>query len=247
MEYGIELRLAGLMNCIYFTWGGIHEGPSRYWDYKANRPDSYGPLACSKDAVFMKAGQQGSQLTAQVYLDHDPVTDCACVHKGMCSFSTRCWSAFSLRGRQAALGGLFVRNSWRLCTAAGPQQLGSRGCEDGHVSFTLTDPTHFYCRLFTSVSAGVSDLRVWQTHVATNTYTHSLSLHHCVYAEGFVCVQVCQRERERESLVGMNSCRFEVYFVLFLIIGLQKSHLRSVCLVATVRVFSQSDFCGYCC
>ena len=45
----------------------------------------------------------------------------------------------------------------------------------------------------------------------------------------------------------MNSCRFEVYFVLFLITGLQKSHLRSVCLVATVRFFLQSDFNGYCC
>ena len=30
----------------------------------------------------------------------------------------------------------------------------------------------------------------------TNTQTHTLSLHHCVYAEGFVCIRVCQRERE---------------------------------------------------
>ena len=72
-----------------FIRGRIHEGPSRYRDHKANRPDSYGPLACSEEAVFMKAGQQGPQLSARVFLNHDLVTDCACVLKGMCNFSTR--------------------------------------------------------------------------------------------------------------------------------------------------------------
>ena len=71
------------------TWGRIHEGPSRYRDHKANRPDSYGPLTCSEEAVFTKAGQQGPQLSARVFLNHDLVTDCACVLKGMCTFSTR--------------------------------------------------------------------------------------------------------------------------------------------------------------
>ena len=71
------------------TRGRIHEGPSRYRDHKANRPDSYGPLTCSEEAVFMKAGQQGPQLSARVFLNHDLVTDCACVLKGMCTFSTR--------------------------------------------------------------------------------------------------------------------------------------------------------------
>ena len=69
--------------------GRIHEGPSRYRDHKANRPDSYGPLTCSEEAVFMKAGQQGPQLSDRVFLNHDLVTDCACVLKGMCTFSTR--------------------------------------------------------------------------------------------------------------------------------------------------------------
>ena len=46
---------------------GIHEGPSRYRDHKANRPNSFGPLTCSEKAVFMKAGQQGPQLLARVY------------------------------------------------------------------------------------------------------------------------------------------------------------------------------------
>ena len=64
-------------------WAGIHEGPSRYWDHKANHPDSYGPLTYSEDTVFMKAGQQGPQLSARVFLNHDLVTDCACIHKGM--------------------------------------------------------------------------------------------------------------------------------------------------------------------
>ena len=43
------------------TEAGIHEGPSRYRDYKAYRPDSYGLLTCREEAVFMKAGQQGSR------------------------------------------------------------------------------------------------------------------------------------------------------------------------------------------
>ena len=64
------------------AWAGIHEGPSRYRDHKANRPDSYGPLTCSEEAVFMKAGQQGPQLSARVFLNPDLVTDCACLHKG---------------------------------------------------------------------------------------------------------------------------------------------------------------------
>ena len=36
----------------------------------------------------MKAGQQGPQLSARVFLNHDLVTECACVLKGMCTFST---------------------------------------------------------------------------------------------------------------------------------------------------------------
>ena len=58
------------------TRGGIYEGPSRYRDYKAYGPDSYGPLAYTEDAVFLSAGQQGLQLTALVFLNHDLVTDC---------------------------------------------------------------------------------------------------------------------------------------------------------------------------
>ena len=54
-----------LSGCLADRWGttvdfttraGIHEGPSRYRDHKANRPNSYGLLTCSEDAVFMKAG-----------------------------------------------------------------------------------------------------------------------------------------------------------------------------------------------
>ena len=48
---------------------------------------------------------------------------------------------------------------------------------------------------------------------------------------------------ETESWVGMNSCRFGVYFVLV------PSHVRSACLVANCNspIFSQFDFCGYRC
>ena len=186
-------------------WGRIHEGPSRYRDHKANRPDSYGPLTCSEEAVFMKAGQQGSQLSARVFLNHDLVTDCACVLKGMCTFSTR-WRALSVFGVDRRLL-----------------------AEDGHISFTLADATLLLPSVHlqaSSVSSGVSDLRVWQTHVATNTHSLSLSLSlppcQSVYAAGYVCIRV----RPRQSLVGMNSCRFGVYFVLVPIFlpSLQKSH-----------------------
>ena len=61
-----------------------------------------------------------------------------------------------------------------------------------------------------SVPAGVSDLRVWQIHVSTNT--HTLSLSFCVHAEGYVYMYTSVSETE--TLIGMNSCRFGVYFVL---------------------------------
>ena len=114
----------------------------------------------------MKAGQQGPQLLAPVFLNPDQVTDCACVHKG--------WS-------------LLLHTGWR--------------------NTLLLPSVHLQA---SSVSAGVSDLRVWQTHVATNT--HTLSLSFCVYAEGYVYMYTSASETE--SLVGMNSCRFGVYFVL---------------------------------
>ena len=44
---------------------------------------------------------------------------------------------------------------------------------------------------------------------------------------------MCTSVSETESLVGMNSCRFGIYFVLV---------LRSACLVATV-LFSRSSTC----
>ena len=84
----LGLKLQDKVSCLEIR-GWIHEGPSRYRDHKASRPDSYGPLTCSEEVVFMKAGQQGPQLSARVFLNHDLVTDCACVLKGMCTFSTR--------------------------------------------------------------------------------------------------------------------------------------------------------------
>ena len=159
----------------------------------------------------MKAGQQGPQLSAWVFLNHDLVTDCACVLKGMCTFSTRWWalSVFGVDRRLLA--------------------------KDGHISLTLADATLLLPSVHlqaSSVSSGVLDLRVWQTHVATNTlslslslslsFSLSLSLSQSVYAAGYVCIRV----RPRQSLVGMNGCRFGVYFVLVPIFlpGLQKSH-----------------------
>ena len=113
----------------------------------------------------MKAGQQGPQLSARVFLNHDLVTDCACVHKGMCSFTTQWQSAFSLQGRQAAL----LHTGW---------------CN------TLLLPSVHLQAL--SVSAGMSDLCVWQTRVATNT--HTLSLFLCM--QRGMCAYECFRDRE---------------------------------------------------
>ena len=155
------------------TRGRIHEGPSRYRDHKANRPDSYGPLTCSKEVVFMKAGQQGPQLSARVFLNHDLVTDCACVLKGMCTFSTR-WRALSVFGVDRRLL-----------------------AEDGHISLTLADATLLLPSVHlqaSSVSSGLSDLCVWQTHVATNTHSLSLSVSVCVCSG--VCVHTSASETE---------------------------------------------------
>ena len=210
----------------FLTRAGIHERPSRYWDHKASRPDSYGPLTCSEEAVFMKAGQQGPQLSVRVFLSHDLVTDCACVHKEMCSFSTRSRNTLSL--------GLTV-GSWRsFCarflttlytTVTGPRQIGSRSCEDGHISFTLADVAHIYCSL-SIFKPRVYQLGCWTclANTCRCQNTHTLSLFLCV------CRGVCVRTSvsTTESLVGMNSSRFGVYFALV------PSHLRSACRVATV-------------
>ena len=184
----------------------------------------------------MKAGQQGPQLTAQVFLNHDLVTDCACVHKGMCTFSTRWRSAFSLRGRQVALVRLFVRDSWPLCTVTGPRQIGSRGCEDGHISFTLANATHFYCPL------SIFKPRVYQLacrtyvsgkHMSLPTHTHSHTLSLSLYAAGYVCIRVRLRQRVW-SVWTVAGLEFILFWFQFLFSG-------------NSPIFSQFSFCGYCC
>ena len=123
----------------------------------------------------MKAGQQGPQLSARVFLNHDLVTDCACVLKGMCTFSTR-WRALSVFGVDRRLL-----------------------AEDGHISLTLADATLLLPSVHlqaSSVSAGVSDLRVWQTHVATNSLSLSLSPSLSVCVCSGVCVHTSASETE---------------------------------------------------
>ena len=310
----------------------------------------------------MSAGQQGPQLSAPVFLNHDLVTDCAYLHKGMCS-STRCWSTFSLRGVDrwllevflcAILDGFvqqmvpnslvqeavkmtisvlysnhycskwflphnvyayflcglmctwihesdaelicmsffsdvltycvmlqafiyycsFVRCFWwsrahaRVCVCMYvvhwhcTAQLSMFDMEKrfrnkiiiiillyGHVSFTLTDPTHFYCPLLI-FKPWVYQL-VHQTYMSgkhmslpTHTHTHSHSLSLSLWnADGYVCVRVCLRESVWSvwTVAGLKLILFQFWFC-----GLQKSHLRSACLV-TIQFFSQSGFCVYCC
>ena len=177
----------------------------------------------------MRAGQQGPQLSARVFLNHDLVTDCASVHKGMCSFSTRWRSAFSLWGRQSGLGRLFVRDSWPLCTVTGPAgQLGSRGCEDGHISFTLADATHFYCRL------SIFKPQVYQLacrtyvsgkHMSLPTHTHTLPLSLSVCMQRGMCAYECVRDKEfgwyEQLQIWGLFCFGSDFFFFFC---LQKSH-----------------------
>ena len=91
----------------------------------------------------------------------------------MCSFSTQCRSAFSFWGRQVALGGLLCVILDSFVQQPVPGSLVQEAVK------MVTSPSHWlmqhtYCTLHlhtSSVSAGASDLRVWQTPVATNTHT----------------------------------------------------------------------------
>ena len=58
-----------------------------------------------------------------------------------------------------------------------------------------------------------------------------------------MCVRVClrerKRERERESLVGMNSCRFEIYFALVSVVWFTKVTFM-LCVLLQQSNFSRS-------
>ena len=45
---------------------------------------------------------------------------------------------------------------------------------------------------------------------------------------------------ERESLVGLNSCRFEIHFVLVLIFGVYRRHIYALCVSLQQSKFSRS-------
>ena len=98
----------------------------------------------------------------------------------------------------------------------GPRQIGSRGCEDGHISFTLANATHFYCPL------SIFKPRVYQ--LACRTYvsgkhmslpTHTLPLSFCVYAAGYVCIQVRTRQRVWSvwTVAGLEFILFWFWFL----------------------------------
>ena len=159
----------------------------------------------------MKASQKEPQLSALVFLNHDLVTDCKCVHKGMCLDR-------------------LVEEAVKMATSP---------------SHLLTQHTFIaLCHLqASSVSAGVSDLRAWQTHVTTNTHTHTLSL--SLSVSSGVCVHTSASETE--SLIGMNSCKFGVYFVLVPIFFRFTKVILTLYVSCNGQIFSQFDFCGYCC
>ena len=168
----------------------------------------------------MKAGQQGPQLSARVFLNHDLVTDCACVLKGMCTFSTR-WRALSVFGVDRRLL-----------------------AEDGHISLTLADATLLLPSVHlqaSSVSSGVLDLRVWQTHVATNTHTHthSLSLSLSLCMQLGMCAYECVRDRVW-SVWTVAGLEFILFWFRFFF-PVYKSHINTACLV-TVRFSRSSTF-----
>ena len=165
--------------------GGIHEGPSRYRDYKA---DSCGPWTCSEDAVFVRAGQQGPLLSARVFLNHSLVIDRAW------SFSTWCRSAFCLRSRQAVF----------LCIVLDGfvhQQVPDNVVQEA-VKMVMS-PSHWlmqhtFTALCSSSNLECISWRIGPMCLAKHMSlpTHTLSVSQCV-CRG-VCVRTSMSERERE-------------------------------------------------
>ena len=146
----------------------------------------------------MKTGQKGPQLLARVFLNHDLVTDCACVRKGMCLD----------RLVQEAVKMVASPSHWltqhtfiALCPSS------SLKCIGWHVGPTCLANT---CRY---------------QHTHTHTHTHSLSL--SLSVSSGVCVHTSASGTE--SLVGMNSCRFGIYFVLVPnFFSVYKSHINAL-------------------
>ena len=75
-EEGEEEDLRKQKVLLIPTWGGIHEGPSRYRDYKANRPDSYSPCGLQQRCSIHECRSAGTtaigsgifkSLTAHAY------------------------------------------------------------------------------------------------------------------------------------------------------------------------------------
>ena len=140
-----------------------------------------------------------------------------------------------------ALGRLFV------CDSFEPNRLLQEAVK------MVTSPSHWltqhtFIALCLSSSLECISWRVGPTclantcryqHTHTNTQTLTLSLSFCVYAAVFLCVcsGVCvhMSASETESLVGMNSCRFEFilfWFRFFFLVTVQFS--RSSTFVVTV-------------
>ena len=130
-----------------------------------------------------------------------------------------------------------------FCARFGPDRLVQEAVQ------MVTSPSHWlrqhtFIALCPSSSLECISWRVGPTCLANtchyqHTHTHTLSLSLSLSVFLCVCSGVCVHTSasETESLVGMNSCRFE--FILF--------WFRFFFFSGSSPIFSQFDFCGYCC
>ena len=136
----------------------------------------------------------------------------------MCTFSTR-WRALSVFGVDRRLL-----------------------AEDGHIYLTLADAILLLPSVHlqaSSVSSGVSDLRVWQTHVATNTLSLCLCLSVSLCMQRGMCAYKCVRDRVWSAWT-VAGLKFILFWFRFFF-PVYKSHINTACLV-TVRFSRSSTF-----
>ena len=165
-------------------------------------------------------------------------------------FSTRWQSAVSLWGRQAATGGLFMHDSWPLCTWPGPNRLVQEAVK------MITSPSHWltqhtFIALYPSsnlecISWGVGPTCLANTcrYQHTHTHTQSLSLFLCV-CRG-ICVRTSVSETEfgryKQLQVWSLFCFGSDFFFQFMKVTF--TLCGSCC---NSLIFLQFDFCAYYC
>ena len=137
----------------------------------------------------MRAGQQGPQLSARVFLNHDLVTDCACVYTKECALflpSDRALSVFGVDRRLLAVFLFAILDGFVQWPV--PDSLVQEAVK------MVTSPSHWlmlhtFIALCPSSNLECISWRVGPTCLANTCryqHTHTLSLSFCVYAEWYV-------------------------------------------------------------